>query len=160
MRELLVKTLATASLVIAAMFATGVPAQAQSLANPVKVKVPFDFIVGDRTFPAGEYSFQRAQPTSGDAMLAVRNENGKTELVRLTNAVQSLDAKSLATLVFHRYGNQHFLSQVWPAASSTGRELAPSRTERELEREAKAADRVGMRTSPADTITVTITVNQ
>jgi hypothetical protein len=157
MRQLFVKTLATVSLLIATVVVTGGQAQAQSLANPLKVRIPFDFVVADKTFPAGEYYIQRAQPTSGDTTIALRSATGRTRLLSLTNAVQSVDPKSLATLVFHRYGNQHFLAEVWPASSSTGRELARSRSERELQREARAAGHIGMNTSPV-TETVSITV--
>jgi hypothetical protein len=40
-----------------------------------------------------------------------------------------------ARLVFHRYGNTYFLSQVWMAGSSVGRELRKMRQERAIERE-------------------------
>jgi len=39
--------------------------------------------------------------------------------------------------VFHRYGNTYFLSQIWMAGESTGRELLKTREERALERELK-----------------------
>jgi hypothetical protein len=35
-------------------------------------------------------------------------------------------------LVFHRYGSQYFLAQVWSAGNSEGRELPRSRAEREV----------------------------
>ncbi len=38
-------------------------------------------------------------------------------------------------LVFHRYGNTYFLSQVWMAGSSVGREMRKTRQERAIERE-------------------------
>jgi len=41
------------------------------------------------------------------------------------------------TLVFNRYGNDYYLSEVWPAGGSTGRELLKSHTERELARKAQ-----------------------
>jgi hypothetical protein len=45
-------------------------------------------------------------------------------------------------LVFNRHGDQYFLSQIWEAGDSAGRELMTSREERQLERElAKSAGR-------------------
>jgi hypothetical protein len=87
---------------------------------------------------AGEYFIQRADP-SGDVIMLVRSADGRTKLFRMSNAVESLDPKRQITLVFHRYGNQHFLAQVWPAGATTGRELPKSRTERALERQAREA---------------------
>ena len=149
MRQYFVKALGTVSLLIATMVVTTGHAQAQSLANPIRVRIPFDFVVANKTLVAGEYFFQRAQPYSGDGMVLVRSADGRTKLIRLSNPVQSLDPKSRITLVFHRYGNQHFLAQVWPAGATSGRELPKSRTERELERQAREAARIGMRTRPA-----------
>ena len=158
MRKYFVQALATVSLLIVTLVVTTGQAQAQSLANPVRVKVPFDFVVSNKTLAAGEYFIQRAQPNSGDAMVSLRSADGRTNLFRLTNAVQSLDPKTRATLVFHRYGNQNFLAQVWPAGASSGRELPKSRTERELERQAREAT-MGMTSRPVlEIVKITVVV--
>jgi len=157
MREHFVKVLLTAGFLIATTVVSTGYAQAQSLASPIRVRIPFDFIVADKTYAAGEYFFQRAQPTSGDTMVLLRSADGRTKVIRLSNAVQTRDPKKLVMLVFHRYGNQHFLSQVWPAGATTGRELPKSREERELERQAREVVRVDMRATPTVEI-VKITV--
>jgi hypothetical protein len=40
-------------------------------------------------------------------------------------------------LVFHRYGNQYFLSQIWDGRSNAGIELPESKREKELNLAAK-----------------------
>jgi len=148
MREYFVKALATVSFLIATMIVTTGHAQGQSLAHPIRARIPFDFIVANKTLVAGEYFIQRAQPYSGDGMVSVRSADGRTKLIRLSNSVQTLDPKAQVTLVFHRYGNQHFLAQVWPAGATIGRQLPKSRTERELERQVRDAGRIGRKTTP------------
>lgn len=157
MRQHLVKAFATAGFLIATVVGFTGHAQGQSLADPVRVRIPFDFIVADKTLAAGEYYFKRAQPYSGDGMVYVASRDGKTRLIRLSNAVETRDPKSRVTLVFHRYGNQTFLAQVWPAGASVGRQLPKSREERELERQAREVVRVDMRAAPVVEI-VKITV--
>ena len=152
MRKHFVKALATVSFLIATMVVTTGHAQAQSLANPIRVKVPFDFVVSNKTLAAGEYFIQRAQPNSGDGMVLLSSANGQTKIFRLTNAIQSLIPTTRVTLVFHRYGTQNFLAQVWPAGAFRGRELPKSRTERELERQAREAGRIGMKKAPVSEI--------
>ena len=152
MRKHFVKALATVSLLIATMIVTTGHAQAQSLATPIKVRIPFEFVIGNRTLAAGEYYIRRAEIFSGDQMVAVSSVDGRTHLFRLTNAVQALDPKTRATLVFHRYGTQNFLAQVWPDGGTRGRELPKSRTERELERQAREVGRVGKKPSPVTEI--------
>ena len=95
-------------------------AQAQSLGNRIRITIPFDFNVGNNKLPAGEYLVGRAQPSSGDTVLLISNVNHPESVLPLTNSTQSLDPKDENTLVFHRYGDQYFLSQVWPEGDTFG----------------------------------------
>jgi hypothetical protein len=117
--------------VIALVTAVG-SAQGQSLAYKLRANIPFDFVVADKKLPAGEYSIGRATQDSGDSVLLISSAEGRGSAIRLSTPVESRVLKSEGTLVFHRYGDQYFLSQVWPASAGTGRELARSRSEREL----------------------------
>ena len=134
MRKQLVKALTVISFSIAiAMVAFG-SAQGQSLANPIKVQIPFEFTVADKTMPAGEYLIGRLPEHLSDNVVTISSKDGNRLAIRLTNAVQSLDAKDKSTLIFHRYGDQYFLNQVWPAGARTGRVLIKSRGERAIEK--------------------------
>lgn len=138
MRKQLVKTLVKVGLLsLVAMFMAVAPAHGQSLADSLKANIPFDFTVVDKKLPAGEYSVARAQSTAGDAILKISGVNQADTVISLTNSTQSLDPKAVATLVFHRYGDQYFLFQVWPKGSTYGRELNKSRVEREVAQKAR-----------------------
>jgi hypothetical protein len=113
-------------------------ASAQTLGR-IKANIPFDFSVGDQKLPAGEYSIVRAQQTSGDLVLMISSADGHARALRITNPVVTLDPKSKETLVFHRYGDEYFLSQVWTAGATTGRMFRESRDERVLRSHAKAS---------------------
>jgi hypothetical protein len=128
--------------VIATMSGVG-SAHGQSPSNGVRVKVPFDFTVADKKFPAGEYSITRAQPSSGDLLLCVSSVQGKRNAFRLTSGVATSAPKDSDTLVFHQYGDQYFLSQVWPAGANVGRMFLESRGEREA-RERMTTDKMAM----------------
>ena len=58
-------------------------------------------------------------------------------------------------LVFHRYGDQYFLSEVWPAGATTGRVIAKSRAESELEKKAKQST-VSQKLKRNETVSVVI----
>jgi len=137
MRKQLLKTLATISFLIAVAIVPVRTAHGQTLVYRVRANIPFDFTVADKTLPAGEYFISRTRQYSNDDVLTFTAADGRSLAMRLTFGVQSLTPKKQGLLVFHRYGNQHFLYQVWPAGSSMGRILIRSRAERELEREAK-----------------------
>jgi hypothetical protein len=96
--------------------------------------VPFDFVVGDQTLRAGEYRV-KALNDSGNPV-AVSNDRGD-RAIRVSYAAQRRDKQLSAKLVFHQYGSTYFLSQIWMAGESTGRELSKTRQERAIERELK-----------------------
>jgi len=102
------------------LMATAAHAQQRTLS----ATVPFNFIVGDRAYPAGDYLFRNS-----DSVLKITNtEQAKTE-VTLSNACESVTPSADTKLVFDRMGGYYFLRQIWVAGSFTGRELLRSRTE-------------------------------
>ena len=91
--------------------------------------VPFDFVVRNHHFPAGAYSVtvSRAQGS-----LLIRGEDNGSATFALSYAAQRDKAERYPTLVFNRYGDRYFLSQVWPVGSDSGRALNPSKMEEEV----------------------------
>lgn len=108
-------------LTVLAVLLTATAAQAQRTA--VSATVPFNFVVGDRAYPAGEYSF-----TEKDTVLQIANSE-QTVGVVLSNACANATPATKTKLVFHRMGDYYFLDQIWIAGHGTGRELTRSRTE-------------------------------
>ena len=96
---------------------TGAQAQAPS---KVEVTIPFEFSAGTKTLPPGVYSIKRL---SGN-YLTLRRVDGKSAVI--LNAplnLTSVDPNAEERLVFKKYGEQIFLSQIWLTAD-TGRELS------------------------------------
>lgn len=131
MRKQLFGTLATLSLLFAL---TIVSAQAQSRSR-LTAHVPFDFQVGEKTLPAGDYSVKRL---SQNALLVESTDGEQSAIAPAPRSVEgSATAKpSTEKLVFRQYGDQYFLAQVWMTRGSIGRALNMSGTER------KAAERL------------------
>lgn len=130
-----VNVLTKIGLLSAMVLATAVTsAQGQSLANRIRANIPFDFSVADKRFPSGKYSVGRARQDSDDTVLSIADVNGRPKAVRSSIPVQMWEVADKAMLVFHRYGDQYFLFQVWPAGESTGRQFYRSRAEREIQR--------------------------
>ena len=143
MNKRIVNGLIKCSLLVAIVAVmAGQPAKAQSLANGLTANIPFDFTVGSKKLPAGRYSVRRVLQESGDALISINNLAGKANIFRSTIPVQSGKVKNDNTLVFHRYGDQYFLFQIWPAGSLVGRTLPTSREEREIRE--KERDSMGL----------------
>ena len=119
--------------IVALAFVSAVATANGQTGNNVIAQVPFEFIVGDKTLASGEYSV-RAINQAGDALM-IRSADAKGQAIRLTNRTGVEMNKTYARLVFHRYGDRYFLSQVWSQGESTGHELLKGRQERAMERE-------------------------
>ncbi|PWT91679.1 MAG: hypothetical protein C5B55_07690 [Blastocatellia bacterium] len=131
MKNIIKSTLALAGL----FFVLAVASVQAQIPTKTIASVPFDFTAGKSNLKAGTYSIRR---TNGMA-LAIQNDEGKT--VAVVNAPLTLgsrDFKAGERLVFNRYGNDYFLSQVWLSVDS-GRQLYQSTKEVRIAREFKLA---------------------
>lgn len=109
------------------------PAKAQTLVYGLRVNIPFAFTVGNKTMPAGRYSVSRVSADSEGQLIQISSLDGKANTFRTTTPVTTTKPKAKGTLVFHRYGDQYFLFQVWSPGGSIGRSLPRSRSERDLQ---------------------------
>lgn len=100
----------------------------------VVVNVPFDFVVGDKTLAAGEYSVRSVSTGRTQAFL-VKSADGRDSCITLTNSVQAGSSSKESKLVFRQYGSRYFLSQIWTAGANVGRVIPRSRLQRDAERE-------------------------
>jgi hypothetical protein len=140
-------------LTVFALFATS--AQGQSLSNGVRATIPFDFVVSGKTLPAGKYSITRVQ--QDDTVLRVSSADGRLNSIRLTNPVRTGSPEGKTRLVFHRYGDQYFLFQIWPGGSTTGRQMFKSRGEDEIARRL-ATNPSAFKTSKDEGVLETVTI--
>ena len=89
--------------------------------------VPFDFIAGGRTLPAGHYTVNQGTGST----VNIRSHEGKGGTFAMTIPACSPNGRHAARLVFHRYGNTYFLSEVW-GSGADGSQLPAMRHERQL----------------------------
>jgi membrane-bound lytic murein transglycosylase len=125
------------ALVMATLFVLSfiVAAQVVRADEPMLVNIPFAFEAGNATLPAGEYRVQKLDGSS--AVLLIRCSDSSTSAMVLSNAAQSKDIQTQSKLIFKRYNDRYFLTQVWSEGSSRGRELIKSRAEKEAAQSAR-----------------------
>ena len=108
-------------------------------ASPVTAQIPFSFHVGDSTLPSGSYTADTS--VAGVGVICLRSADRKSGILVLSQGVQSSAGPVQAKLVFHRYGDEYFLFQVWTGTGDSGRELLMTRREAELAAAAKQSVR-------------------
>ena len=146
-------------LAVIAIVGAGTSAKAQSLESRLTANIPFDFTVSNKKLPAGEYWIGRATQKNGDAVVRISSVDGHANISRLTNPVLTSSPKRQAMLIFHRYGDEYFLFQIWPAGATDGRVLPKSRSEREVENKTNdAIGRVGLKAPNVETVTILVNV--
>lgn len=106
------------------------PVQAQTN-HTLKVQIPFAFSVGKKALPAGEYTV--VENLSAQHGTIMGNQLGSAMF--LAHQLQAPSTPKTAKLIFNRYGNQFYLTQVWNGLTNIGRELPMCRAERELRRQ-------------------------
>jgi frataxin-like iron-binding protein CyaY len=104
----------------------------------IRAKIPFDFIVGDKRLPAGEYTFGPASAAIDSGLELVRSVNTSASALRVAHNVIVSTARDKGAVVFHKYGDQYFLSQVWLSGETSGSEFAESSSERAIKRQLQA----------------------
>jgi hypothetical protein len=129
MKKLIISTIVAISFG-AALFAT-------TLAAPFTVKIradiPFDFMVGKKRLPKGEYLIESLGDTGA---LTIRSAK-KGKAVTFNTIKSKPTDSNKSKLVFNRYGEQYFLSRIWDPSSETILKLTKSKTEKRIAKLAK-----------------------
>jgi len=96
--------------------------------------VPFAFQAGTVKLPAGNYVVR--VPSSAKGLICLEGADGTRYAMLLTLPFSKEANYASAKLVFNRYGNTYFLSQVWECGE-TGQELMKSKVEKEYVQQAR-----------------------
>jgi len=111
-----------------------VAAQAQTVGRTQLIaNIPFQFNVGTKTLPAGEYSVRQVNPDSGGVLLLSSRDGNASVMIQVGSVIGK--AQESAKLTFHRYGNKYFFAQAWIDGDNTGMQAPKSKAERAAESE-------------------------
>jgi hypothetical protein len=116
-----------------AIFAVAVvalPVCAQSVTTVADV--PFGFVAGNAMMPAGQYKIDAAAGSSTVSLAG----SGQSNHVLVSNPDDARSSADKPELIFHRYGDQYFLSAIRTPFRS--REFPMSRLEVEVQKTASA----------------------
>lgn len=109
----------------------------------LKARVPFKFMINDRTFPAGEYEIRQAPDGADqDAILELvaLGQNIKPELFETLPATAET-VPGHSHLIFDKIDGKYFLSRVFMADSNQGAEVPETKMERKLEKQNMKAEK-------------------
>jgi acetyl-CoA carboxylase beta subunit len=113
--------------------------------------IPFDFQVGNKTLPAGDYIVRCINMASDQRALQLLARDGGARVTVQTNSVMG-KASDSARLIFNRYGEHYFFAQAWLPGDTTGMRAPKSSYEKRIARE--------LATSPLSRESVAITARR
>ena len=96
----------------------------------LKADIPFSFHVGQSAMPAGSYGL--VGDSLGRGLLTMRSNSGSGAVIFNTIPDSVLRPPVNGKLVFHKYGEEYFLSEVWTPNSTRVATLAKPRKELDL----------------------------
>jgi hypothetical protein len=85
----------------------------------LSVHIPFAFVAVDKSLPAGDYTVN----VSADGTVLIRSKDNLHALLALTQAIHSVGVKMDAKLVFYRFGEPYFLSEIWHGGTEGGERI-------------------------------------
>jgi hypothetical protein len=108
-------------------------ASAFAQTGAIRVTVPFDFTVGKQTLAAGDYKVS----ISGSLLHVARIDGRAASTVSTNYTGGGANQDLTPRLIFHCYGNRHFLSVAWIGEMNQGHELFASPAELQYARTTK-----------------------
>src|SRR5205823_3862937 len=89
------------------------------------------FVAGETSLPAGEY---RVSEAGAPGVVSVRLLDGKAGAFVMSRRTESGDVRPKSSLVFNRYGNRYFLSEIRVGGERSGMLFPPTSAEVEAAR--------------------------
>ncbi|HMH11824.1 MAG TPA: hypothetical protein VK578_01830 [Edaphobacter sp.] len=119
------KRIAAVTLIVAASFISAGTALAQD--HKVTANIPFNFTLNGRSLPAGHYTIG----SDSNSPNVLRIEDRDDSVYIMTMAMpDSGERQTNNTMLFHRYGNQYFLSSIRANSSLMNCHLTTSKQEK------------------------------
>ena len=115
-----------------------VSSYAQEVRPLMRASIPFGFIVGNQSFPAGDYIISSVQRQYA---ILLQSTTGAHVTFAGTHATKYVvEPSEYSKLVFQHSGSAYFLSQIWSQGDTSGRELPVGRNPKELVGDSSTGD--------------------
>ena len=111
-------------------------AQAQIIGN-LEADVPFQFHVGNTALPAGRYMIHELEG-SDLTVMQISSADGKLSALFDVESAQAKTTPEKSELIFNKYGDSYFLSELFDEGNVDGSKLMTSREEKRASKESGA----------------------
>lgn len=102
----------------------------QAQTHEVRADVPFNFIVGSQQLPAGRYQLR----SEGESTILIQNRDRAIAVLSLSLCSAGESATG-SSLVFNKYGDRYFLSEIHSPIAVLNLEIPRSKLEKRAQTE-------------------------
>jgi hypothetical protein len=115
------------ALLVCSLATTAMASHAYAQSHTMQVNVPFAFHNGSQRLPAGVYRVE----IQSDHVILLRGQSGSGFV--MANPAIATTLTSQGKVIFNRYGDQYYLSEIWPQGTESGQRCVKTRQEKEAE---------------------------
>lgn len=119
------KSLTSRVVVLIVVGLCAIAAQAQT-SKTMYANIPFSFNIGEKYMDSGRYTIN----LFANNVESWRDANGKPVALFVALHKETMGEEDRPRLVFHRYGDQYVLSEVW--SDTSAQQVLPSKFEKRL----------------------------
>ena len=97
----------------------------------LRAEIPFDFVLNNKEIRAGSYTLSKADCNTANPLVVLRDNTGRFIGIVNRSAVpiDSPNAHEPASMVFARYGDSYFLTEVRAPSANFSFQLRPGKHE-------------------------------
>jgi len=117
-----------AAMVAVTVFPTGTHAQ---IVGDLEANIPFAFHAGNAKLPAGTYRIH-VLDTTDLSVMEITSADGSVSALFEVDSAQANAIPTKSELIFNKYGDHYFLSQLFDQGSADGSQVPKSRYEKRV----------------------------
>jgi hypothetical protein len=123
------KQLMSVMMVFGLFLTIGISKANAQIVGGIEANVPFAFHAGNAKFPAGKYNLRMLDGLDLTVM-EISSADGRHTAVFQVREGQAKTDPAKTELIFNKYGDQYFLSQVFDAGNKDGSDVVESHYEK------------------------------
>ena len=109
-----------------------------------EIEIPFEFVINDRTLPAGRYAVERIDSGKPNVLMIKNTAYGTTRII-LVQRVEKETPSEASYLIFSRRAGKAYLFQVWTIGNNSGNQIPQRDGNKLLDQPAKSSSLVRVR---------------
>jgi hypothetical protein len=130
-RKIMRKHLMSLFVLLGLTLVAGVRKADAQIVGQIVADIPFQFHAGDSNLPAGKYTIAMLE-NSNLSLMEIRSADGRTSALLRVEQEEAETVPAKTELIFNKYGDQYFLSEMFDEGNEDGSKVEESNYEKKV----------------------------